>query len=149
MCYRWSIRWSTGDARGKAMSICVHECLWSKSEPLVLFTWSQRALQGWLGGRPLGPSSPTHSPSPSLQTWRARACEEPHPSNWCLTPFGPTPGGTVVSWQHAPMTPQCPPVRKRREYPWFGLTDCNNYFKMKCSGRKITEGQSKACSLHF
>lgn len=78
----------------KALSTCA--CMLPNSEPLVLFTWSQRALPGWLGGRSLGPSSPRHSLSPSLQTWKARACVKPRPSGWCLMHFGPTPVGTAL-----------------------------------------------------
>lgn len=104
-----SLKWRTGGGQASYVNICV--CV-SMSEPLVLVTWSQRALQGWLGGRLLGPSSPTHSPSPSLQTWRATACGEPRPSGWCLMLFVPTPGDTALSWRLAPTTPRCPPARK-------------------------------------
>ena len=92
----------------------VSACVRVRCEVLVLFTWSQRALQGWLGGRPFGPSSLTRCPSPSLQTWRARSCGEPRPSDWCLMPVVPTPGGIDLSWQSALMTPHCPPGRKRQ-----------------------------------
>lgn len=120
----------------KPQASYVHVCTCvSESEPLVLFTWSQRALQGQLGGRPLGPSSPTHSPSPSLQTWRARACVELRPSDWCLMPFGPTPGGTALSWQRAPMTLHCPPVRETRKN-YSHLFGCNTYNKVRCSGKQ-------------